>query len=54
MWQCSRGFNPDTGVEPKIRGGFTPKSSILSSGFPWNKPSILGVLYTPNFGSTPI
>ena len=27
------------GVEPKI-GGFTPKSSICSLGFPWNKPSI--------------
>ena len=35
MWLCSRGFNPDTGVEPKIWGGFTPKSSILSSAFPF-------------------
>ena len=30
------------GVNPKIMGK-PPKSSIFNRGFPWNKPSILGV-----------
>ena len=38
------------GVNPKIWGKKKNKSSVLMTGFPWNKPSILGAV-PPIFGN---